>query len=161
MSKPLTRREDGSTNRERGPRRRAVDWLLPCLDRNRRKAVDGEDREEVGRRVGLRPRTTLYGGSHTPVQKGVAKGERQRSFPNQLVSFPKGGIVTPMEIVVTCAAGSVTDPDRGSVSAPVCAEGPSCCSRQGRAGCGCRAVRCCGATPTLVFHRRDSGAAGR
>lgn len=35
---------------------------------------------------------------------GASKVETQLSFPNQLVSFLTGGIYTPMEIKVTCAA---------------------------------------------------------
>ena len=36
---------------------------------------------------------------------GVARVETQQSFTNQLVSFITLGIYTPMEIIVTCAAG--------------------------------------------------------
>ncbi len=55
---------------------------------------------------GLVPPKTVETASKCP--SGVAKVETQQSFVNGLVAFLTLGIYTPMNIKVTCAAGSVT-----------------------------------------------------
>lgn len=54
--------------------------------------------------AGLVPPSTLETMQRCP--GGVARVETRLSFANQLVSFLTGGIYTPMEIDVTCAAGA-------------------------------------------------------
>jgi Bor protein/Prokaryotic membrane lipoprotein lipid attachment site len=54
---------------------------------------------------GLVPPSTIETMQRCP--NGVAKVETQLSFTNQLVNFITFGIYTPMEIVVTCAAGGM------------------------------------------------------
>lgn len=56
---------------------------------------------------GLVPPSTVETMQGCP--NGVARVETQLSFANQLVNFLTLGIYTPMEIVVTCAAGGMED----------------------------------------------------
>lgn len=56
---------------------------------------------------GLVPPSTVETMERCP--NGVARVETQLSFANQLVNFITLGIYTPMEIVVTCAAGGRED----------------------------------------------------
>jgi hypothetical protein len=66
--------------------------------------------------LGLVPPSTVETMERCP--SGVARVETQLSFANQLVSFLTSGIYTPMEIVVTCAAGTENEQARvGSASA--------------------------------------------
>lgn len=53
---------------------------------------------------GLIPPPTVDAAAQCP--QGVARVETQLSFLNQLVSFLTAGIITPMHITVTCAAGT-------------------------------------------------------
>lgn len=54
---------------------------------------------------------------------GVAKVETKHSFLNQVVGFLTAGIFTPMQIIVTCAAGSSAA--TSTSSSPIVARGPS------------------------------------
>jgi hypothetical protein len=55
---------------------------------------------------GLVPPSTVSTQSKCP--SGVAKVETQHTFVNQLVGFLTLGIYTPMQIKVTCAAGTTS-----------------------------------------------------
>ncbi len=57
--------------------------------------------------LGLVPPDVYAAGAEC--SNGVARVETQLSFLNQLVSFITFGIYTPMQIDVTCAAGSGDD----------------------------------------------------
>ncbi|HEX9564622.1 MAG TPA: Bor family protein [Gemmatimonadaceae bacterium] len=56
---------------------------------------------------GLIPPATVQTASRCP--NGVAKVETQQSFLNGLVSALTFGIITPMQIDVTCASGAGSD----------------------------------------------------
>ena len=62
---------------------------------------------------GLVPPSTVSTASKCP--NGVAKVETQHTFVNQLVGLLTLGIYTPMQIRVTCAAGSSASADSSSV----------------------------------------------
>ena len=65
--------------------------------------------------VGLVPPSTVETAEKCP--SGVSKVETQQSFLNGLVGILTLGIYTPMEIKVTCAAGSEASlPDQADVS---------------------------------------------
>jgi hypothetical protein len=64
---------------------------------------------------GLIPPPTVQVASRCP--NGVAKVETQLSFLNGLVSAITFGIVTPMQIDVTCASASRDDPEELTISA--------------------------------------------
>ena len=65
--------------------------------------------------VGLVPPSTIESAEKCP--SGVSKVETQQSFLNGLVGILTLGIYTPMEIKVTCAAGSEASlPDQTDVS---------------------------------------------
>lgn len=66
-----------------------------------------ENKWATGWVYGLVPPATVETMQRCP--NGVARVETQLSFANQLVSLLTFGIYTPMEIVVTCAAGGMED----------------------------------------------------
>jgi hypothetical protein len=68
-----------------------------------------EDRWADGWVYGLVPPSTIETMERCPT--GVARVETQLSFLNQLVNILTFGIYTPMEIVVTCAAGEDEEQD--------------------------------------------------
>ncbi len=55
---------------------------------------------------GLVPPAEIDGAAACP--NGVARVETKLSFLNQLVSALSAGIITPMHITITCAAGSMS-----------------------------------------------------